>query len=240
MTGTHSIADHVLFAVLVSAPLLEWRWAWPRYLKRLASGAPHVRVRFYRSAVLGQWLIALSLIAFWAWLGRPWRWLLLGSPAPWRLGIGLAVSALLAGFLYWQRVQVLKSEEDIAKVRPELESVERLLPHTPRERKTFWIVSATAGVCEELLFRGFLIWYFAVWTGLIAAVILSSLLFGLGHIYLGRKHIPKTALAGLFFACLALASGSLWPAMLLHAAMDWNTGELGFRILGESGAVVES
>jgi len=79
-----------------------------------------------------------------------------------------------------------------------------------------------------------------VWTGVVAAVILSSLLFGIGHIYLGRAHVPKTALAGLFFACLALASGSLLPAMLLHAAMDWNSGELGFRILDGSHAVAGS
>ncbi len=236
MAGTHSIYDHLLFAVLLVATLVEWRWVWPRFLKRLASGASNVRVRFYRAAVLGQWLIALSFIAFWAWRGRPWRWILLGAPAWLRLGIGLLVSVLLAGFLYWQRVQALKQEEVIAKVRPQIESVARLLPHTPRERKVFWMVSATAGVCEEILYRGFLIWYLAVWTGLIAAVILSSLLFGLGHIYLGRAHIPKTALAGLFLACLALASGSLWPAILLHAAVDWNSGELGFWILGEGRA----
>ncbi len=234
MTGTYSVFDHFLFALLLILTLVEWRWTWPRFLKRLASGASNVRVRFNRAAVLGQWLIVLTFIAFWAWRGRPWRWILLGPPAPLRLGIGLAVAVLLAGFLVWQRVQILKRDEDIAKVMPQLESLERLLPHTQRERKTFWLVSATAGICEETLYRGFLIWYFAGWTGIIAAVILSSLLFGIGHIYLGRAYVPKTALAGLFFACLALASGSLLPAMLLHAAMDWNSGELAFRILGEA------
>jgi CAAX protease family protein len=231
MAGTHSIYDHLLFALLLGVTLLEWRWVWPRFLKRLASGASNVRVRFYRATVLGQWLVALSFIASWAWRGMPWRRILLGPAAPWRLAVGLAAALLLAAFLVWQRVQILKHDEDIAKVRPQIASVERLLPHSPRERKTFWLVSATAGVCEEILFRGFLIWYLAAWTGVLAAVILSSLTFGLGHLYLGRAHVAKAALAGLLFACLALGSGVLWPAMLLHAAMDWNSGELGYRIL---------
>ncbi len=239
MTGTHSIYDHVLVTVLLIATLVEWRWVWPRFLKRLASGVSNVRVRFYHAAVLGQWLVALSLIEFWAWRGRPWHWILLSPAAPLRLGIGMAFAVLLVGFLYWQRVEVLKREEAIDKVRAQIESVARLLPHTPRERKAFWIVSATAGICEELLYRGFMIWYLALWMGPIAAVIVSSLLFGLGHIYLGWSHIPKTALAGLLFACLALASGSLWPAVLLHAAIDWNSGELGFRVLSEGFAVVK-
>jgi hypothetical protein len=28
-----------------------------------------------------------------------------------------------------------------------------------------------------------------------------------------------------------LASGSIWPAILLHAAIDWNSGELGYAVL---------
>jgi membrane protease YdiL (CAAX protease family) len=71
-----------------------------------------------------------------------------------------------------------------------------------------------------------------VWTGIAVAVILSSLVFGLGHIYLGTKSVPKTAGAGLVMAFLAVSSGTLWPAILIHAAMDWNSGELGYRIIG--------
>ena len=234
MTAAHSSFDHLLFAILLVLPIVEWRWTWPRLLKRLASGAPKVRARFYRSVILGQWLITLCLLAFWGWRGRPWPWLLLGPSTPLRLGGGLAAAVVVAGLLWWQKVAILKRDDAIARVRRQLESAAPILPHTCAENRMFRVVSVTAGVCEEVLFRGFLLWYLAVWTGPVAAVILSSLLFGLGHVYLGMVHVPKTTLAGLFMACLALASGSLWPAIVIHAAMDWNSGEIGYRILSSS------
>ena len=232
MAGTHAIFDHILFAFLLVIPLLEWRWMWPRYLASLASGEPSIRLRFYRGVIVETWLLALCLLAFWAVAGRPWSRLLLGHPSPLRLGAGLAVALLLAGLLRFQREHILARPDAIERAMQNLACAEPLLPHTRAERKVFWIVAATAGICEEILFRGFLIWYFAVWMGPVAAIVLSSLVFGTGHIYMGLTQVPRAALAGLIFACLAFASASLWPAILLHAALDWNSGELWFRIQG--------
>lgn len=231
MPASHTVFDHALFAFLLAITIAEYGWVWPRFLKRVAAGTPNARIRFYRAAVLGQWLITLALLSYWMWRGRPWAWLRLGPFSAVRLGIGIAVALLLAGFLYWQRTAVLKSEKTMAKVRPQLESALALLPHTCAENRLFKVVSITAGVCEETLFRGFLLWYFAVWTGTVGGVLISSVLFGFGHLYLGRSHVLKTTIAGLFFACMAVASNSLWPGMILHAAMDWNSGEMGYRIL---------
>ena len=232
MAGTHRIFDHVLFAALLVIPIIEWRWMWPRFLARLASREARIRLRFYRAAILQTWLLTLCLLVFWIAQGRPWSRLLLGHPPFLRLAGGLAVAVLLAGFLRWQRERTLAHPEAIERARRALACAAPLLPHTRAERKVFWIVSATAGICEEVLFRGFLIWYLAVWIGPIAAIVLSSLIFGAGHIYLGLAQTPRAALAGLIFACLAFASASLWPAILLHAALDWNSGELWFCTQG--------
>lgn len=231
--AAHNIFDHVLFAILLAVPFVEWRWTWPRFVARVATGERGVRERFYRGIVLSQWAVVLLLLAYWQWYRRPWAWLLLGDSTLPRLGGGMAVGLVCAVFLYWQRVQILASDEEtVERARRQLESTAPLLPHSRTENLLFKVVSVTAGVCEEVLFRGFLLWYFAVWTGTAVALILSSLVFGLGHIYLGTKNVPKTAGAGLVMAWLALASRSLWPAILIHAAMDWNSGELGFRIIG--------
>jgi uncharacterized protein len=231
MNGRHGIFDHVLFALLLVLPLVEWRWTWPRYLARLATGEPGVRFRFYRALVLSEWAPVLCLLGFWAVRRRPWSRLLLAGSRPLRVGLGFVSTLLLIGLLRLQRRWLLARPERIERLRPKLLYAEPLLPHTPAERRLFRLVSVTAGVCEEVLFRGFLLWYVAVWTGPVTAVILSSLLFGAGHIYLGLDQAPKTALAGLIFAVLAVTSGSLWPAILLHAAIDWNSGDLGFRVI---------
>ncbi len=231
MHGRHGIFDHILFALLLVVPLVEWRWTWPRYLARLASGGPGVRCRFYRALVVSEWAPVLCLLGFWAAGGRPWSRLLLAGSTPLRIGLGLGAALLLTGVLRLQRRWVLAQPARLERLRPRLLYAEPLLPHTQAEWKLFRVVSVTAGVCEEVLFRGFLLWYLAVWTGPATAVILSSLLFGAGHVYLGFDQAPKTALAGLVFAIIAVGSGSLWPAILLHAAIDWNSGDLGFRAL---------
>jgi membrane protease YdiL (CAAX protease family) len=171
------------------------------------------------------------LLGYWAWTRRPLQALLLIPASPTRFAIGMAVALALVALLAMQNKAIRGRPVVMQNVRKKLAYGEPLMPHTCPERWRFHAVSVTAGVCEEILFRGFLLWYFAVWVGIWPAAVLSSIVFGLGHVYLGTKQIPNTAIIGLVMATLAILSGSLWPAMLLHAAIDWNSGELGFLVL---------
>jgi hypothetical protein len=240
MNSAHGIFDAIFFALLLAIPLIEWKWTWPRYLAQLATGAPGVRCGFYRTLIAEEWIATACLLGWWTLRARPWSGLLLagtatplsmGIPPPLRLWAGLAIVALLAGFLILQKKAILARPETMERMRPKLAYAEPLLPHTAEERRLFWLVSLTAGACEEIFFRGFLIWYLMAWMGPLMAVLLSSAIFGLGHIYLGWAQAPKTALVGLILAFVALSSASLFPAMLLHASLDWNSGELGHRVL---------
>ena len=233
MTGRPTIFDHIFFVLVLMVPLVEWRWNWPRYLRRLAAGVPGVRLRYYRNVIAGEWLPAIVLLSVWTAWKRPWSSLWLGSPSPWRLLVGFACAGAFAALLVAQRAAILKRPETHGKVRAALKYAEPLLPRTSIERRTFWMVAFTAGACEEIFYRGFLTWYLGAWMGLVPAILLSAALFGLGHIYLGPAQVPKTALVGLILSGIALLSASLGPAMLLHAALDWNSGELGFWMLGE-------
>jgi membrane protease YdiL (CAAX protease family) len=89
----------------------------------------------------------------------------------------------------------------------------------------------TAGLCEELLYRGFLMAYIGALWGFWPAVILSSLVFGLGHAYQGTSGIATTGTIGLILAGLFVLTGSLWVPMLLHAATDLFAGSLGRRVV---------
>ncbi|HTW81494.1 MAG TPA: CPBP family intramembrane glutamic endopeptidase [Terracidiphilus sp.] len=231
MTALHHPIDHLIFAVLLLFPVVELRWTWPRYLARLAAGVPDARLNFYSSLLLEEWIATVVLLRYWTWEHRPLQWLLLIPASPVRFAVGMAVAVALCGLLVLQDKAILARPDVMPKVRKKLAYGEPLLPHTSAERRRFRAVSFTAGVCEETLFRGFLLWYFAVWVGVWPAAILSSIVFGLGHTYLGVRQIPNTALIGMAMAALAILSGSLWPAMLLHAAIDWNSGEIGFKVL---------
>ena len=77
-------------------------------------------------------------------------------------------------------------------------------------------------------------WYLAVWTGPWAAAAVSSVLFGAGHLYLDRKAAVRAGIVGAVMAGIVLGCGSLWPAMIIHAAIDINSGSLTFHALKQA------
>lgn len=230
------LIDHILFVVL--AVLLAPR-AWLTF-RRLEAATPearrHLRPRMYLFAMVTQWLLSAILIAHWLSTGR----LIVGLglvPAPTYGALGISVGlALMIVILVvqWRRPENRDSAFD--RVRERLKHVEALLPHTPGERKLFSVLAITAGICEELLFRGFMIWYLQHWMGLIQAALLSSLLFGIGHAYQGLRGILTTGLVGAFMAAVYLFSGSIYLCMLIHALMDLYAGFVGYAAMRRSAA----
>jgi uncharacterized protein len=235
--------DYVVLIVLVAAVLFESLWYWPRCVRAIRAGVPGARGRLYRGEIIVLWAVTLCVLALWIAKARPWSALWLGSAVPWRLGIGFFVAAIIVALLLLQARKVQKAlarPKAVASLRDQFSFADPLVPRTSGERRGFWLLSITAGICEEILFRGFLMWLIAAWTDLALAVIISSVLFGCVHIYLGKAHVPKTAIAGLLFALVVFASGSLWPAIVIHAAIDLNAGEIGFRVGQAAGTPPEA
>ncbi len=102
------------------------------------------------------------------------------------------------------------------------ESIAFLLPGTRSERRWAGAVAVTAGVAEELVFRGL---FLALGIGLVGlspllAAILVSVVFGLAHVYQGAQGVLTTALLGGVLAAIVLNTESLLPAILLHVLID--------------------
>ncbi|MCI0490217.1 MAG: CPBP family intramembrane metalloprotease [Blastocatellia bacterium] len=162
---------------------------------------------------------------------RPFDSLGLGLPLHWRFWTGLGVVLLAIAGLILQLRRIQNSEEARNQVRDQLQPVAEILPHDRTEMTRFTALSLTAGISEEILYRGFLIWYISQFAGLLPAVLLSSVLFGLGHIYQGLQGVIKTAAIGLFSALLYILTESLWVPMLLHAYVDINSGQMAYLVL---------
>jgi uncharacterized protein len=106
-----------------------------------------------------------------------------------------------------------------------LKQLDFFLPATREERIWFAVVSVTAGICEEVLYRGFLIRYFSdgPWhLPLAVALIVSSVAFGMAHGYQGLSGIIRTGIIGAVMAIIFFITGSLWLPMALHAFLDLN------------------
>ena len=96
-----------------------------------------------------------------------------------------------------------------------------LLPKSTNESVAWIAVSIAAGVCEEIVYRGYLqrqLW--SLTRSLPAALVLQSVIFGLGHIYQGWKPALVTAIYGLVFGLVATWRRSIVPGAIAHAAVD--------------------
>jgi membrane protease YdiL (CAAX protease family) len=96
-----------------------------------------------------------------------------------------------------------------------------LFPTNKREYNHTVFVSFVAGICEEIIYRGFLLWFFTNYMPLIPAIILANLPFALAHLTTtGLRNTIGTFILGLIFTAAFLLTGSLWLSILLHILMD--------------------
>jgi membrane protease YdiL (CAAX protease family) len=221
--------DHALLALIVLLSLAEWRWYWPRVVRAVAARVPGARVRHYLAILIFEWAFTAAIVAWWASEARPWRALRLGPGRPLGLSIGLALAAAYVVLMVAQRRALLARPERLARLAQRLAFVDPLIPASALEHRLAMAVSLTAGLCEEYIYRGFVMWYAAVLGGPVVAALASSLIFGLGHLYQGGRHVLRTGLLGLTFALLALLSGSLWPGIVVHVVADAVGLDLGYR-----------
>jgi len=90
--------------------------------------------------------------------------------------------------------------------------------------KIIWVaVSFTAGFCEEIAFRGYLmtrlrlLGKFKSWT---IPVIVSAVSFGACHAYQGWPGFILITIYGVLFSLLYIRTGSLWPCIIAHSVQD--------------------
>ena len=91
-----------------------------------------------------------------------------------------------------------------------------------------WIaLSATAGFCEEIMFRGYLQSQLKAWTGsTLIAVLGQGIIFGVAHAYQGGRLIFVITAYGIMFGSLAWWRKSLRPGMMAHTMQDTLSGLL--------------
>jgi len=110
-------------------------------------------------------------------------------------------------------------------------TVDSLLPQSLLEI-LIWIATAiTAGICEEMAFRGYLQRQLHALSGsVVAAVLGQGLVFGLGHSYQGWKNTIVISVLGVLFGTLAAWRRNLRANIIVHAWADVWEGWLKFVV----------
>jgi membrane protease YdiL (CAAX protease family) len=110
-------------------------------------------------------------------------------------------------------------------------TVDSLLPRSLLEILIWIATSITAGVCEEMAFRGYLQRQLHALSGNIAvAVLAQGLVFGLFHSYQGWKNVVVISVLGVLFGALAAWRGNLRANIMVHAWADTWEGWLKFVV----------
>ena len=183
------------------------------------SGGDSLIPRYWFTLSRG-WLAVAAVVAVWWFAQRPFVQLGLDIPVGIRGQAGFLVTAIAAVVAGWQirRLRTL-SDEDVDKALARIGYL-KIVPRNRAELSVFLLVALTAGVWEELVYRGFLLWLLMPIIGVPGAIAASAAVFGIGHAYQGIRGVIATALVGLVFALLYAWTASLWWLMLAHALID--------------------
>lgn len=230
-----------LLLILIGYPLWDYFVAWPKARAKLASGDPHARRVLYRGAIRTQWIAAGLVGALWILNARDRTQLWLQMPTGWRLVVGAVVAVLAFALMAAQAIGATRANaETRAAIRPRLSYAAPILPRTLAERRWFMVLSITAGTCEELVYRGYVVWVLTPWLGVWGAAATSVIAFGVAHSYLGRQGVLRATVAGAVFAWAVVGLRSLYPGMILHALLDMGAGAVGYALLHDEASSVPS
>lgn len=212
------------------APALELAWPGQLFLYFLIIGVPVLallqpvdretdlpgRLQLYGTGIIALWLLA-ALTALVLLVERATvvevglRGMGIGALAVWALA--LTLGGLATGFAVTRIGWRLGARES--------RLVFHLMPRDRRERRAFLGLSATAGFCEEFVYRGYVLTGLNAWleSGWLAAGV-ASLAFGVLHSYQKGVGVVRAALLGYLFALPVIAGAGLWPAITAHFLMD--------------------
>lgn len=129
------------------------------------------------------------------------------------LAIGLLLPLALAWIHSGMRERIFE----------QLKGIDYLLPQSRTEIALFAGVSVTAGICEEVLFRGFLFAYLdsSPWQlDPSTTVLVSSAMFGIAHFGQGIKGMVLTGMIGAMLGILYVVTGSLLAPIIVHILID--------------------
>jgi len=215
------VVDHLFILLLFVVQPIYGYFEARREDARERAGLPFNRSRFYLLTALVEWGFLAALVAAWLFYDRSVADLGVlpaGGAGFWG---GAVVVALCTGLLLfsWRNARQASNAEKTRQIEA-LGKLVRYVPHTSGELRGFVGVSITAGIVEEIVYRGFVFWYLGQFMPIWAAVIVSSVAFGLAHSYQGASGALRCGLIGLAFGILYVLTGSIWLPIVGHILLD--------------------
>ena len=218
--------------LLIIAVILGNSFLGSSKLEHIGNGAQGSRLLLYG----GTFILELVLVLL-IWLGIRLRGVrvrdLIGgrwnTVEDFLLDVGLAIGFLVASLLLLFVLRIALGVVDIHNLQKSQDEAMRTLgalaPHSYLEAGFCVVLSVSAGLFEEIIFRGYLQRQAqALANSAVIGIVVSGILFGLAHGYQGWRNMIVIAVFGLFFGIMAHFRKSLRPGMIAHGLQDSAAG----------------
>lgn len=121
-------------------------------------------------------------------------------------------------------------DEQVTKLNTDFADVSYLMPKSESEYKITIATAYAAGICEEIVFRGFLFWQLSEFIPLLPAILVANVFFALAHTGTKLKNAISSFFLGLFWSACYYYTGSLWLPILTHILVDLYSATLGYKV----------
>jgi len=190
---------------------------------------PDPRVPLFRETIVSLWFVCVVNAGGWHLAGGGWGSLgfVTGSGFGGAMAWTVALLAVAVLTVQWRSVQ--RSPEARASYAAQVDGAtgyDWIRPTTRREYRHFTVMAVTAGVTEEVIFRGFLIGVLAAWLPLWIAGLVALLIFLGAHVYQGVTGMVRILPVSSVLTILFLVSGSVLPGIVMHVAVDLAGGAI--------------
>ncbi len=233
MNLTYALSVIFLLFFITYEPVAGY-FSFRKFIKLQTSGN-NMRIKYYKKLLAGIWIpvviiSALAAAGLFSWeaLGVKLVALPFKTVNKWFIAGTLILSLILFILTLYQLLAAKfspayreKLKAQAAQIPAELSA---MLPQTAQEKRYWLFISITAGLTEEFMYRGFLLYilnYLFPAAGIIVCVLASAIIFGLAHSYQGISGIAKTGILGLLFSSIYITTGSILPGMVLHFIIDF-------------------
>jgi uncharacterized protein len=200
---------HTVFVLALIATLAYWGKLRADQMRAMLNPD---RVKIYERTILSEWLV-LGLVLVGVWLNGSSLFAVLGDR--WRSGrqflrdVGIGLLFLIASIMVTSIVGSHGSMDDKA--------THFLLPQGKVEIALWVVLSITAGICEEAVYRGYLQKQFMALTKSVpAGIFFPALAFGVAHSYQGWARASLIGVMGAMSGILAYWCRSVRPGMIAH------------------------
>jgi membrane protease YdiL (CAAX protease family) len=202
-----------------------------------------MRLKLYSSTIVLEWIMVL-FIAWGLHKGRQTnlrelvggRW---ATAEDFLMDIVFAFGFWFLSLLVLLGVGYLLRMNSASELHDAEHRIGAMLPQGKGEVVTWLLLCVTAGVCEEIIFRGYFQKQFgALLNSACGGVVLQAMIFGGSHAYEGWKKMIQIAVFGSLFGILALWRKNLRPGMMMHFAQDSVAGLFGRWAIEHAGKVM--